>query len=215
MIMKTFIAFCVGVFALSSFSFADETSSEYDTSLLLNTQERIPVDGGSSGWYFTPHFGYNLISNTATEGFNIKFDDGISFGVGFGVEVKTDIAFEIDLSYIRNDVDTITDGSGAGSEPDIEYTQIPLMFNLIWSPSHQPDVQPFFGVGLGVTRGEYESNAFISSDARWAVAGQIRAGVKIDLSTTSSFSVGYQFMLAQYSDNIDNHTIGIGLQFSF
>ena len=203
--------FCAFVIVCTGFSFADDTSLSFDA------EERVSVsDGGSSGWYVAPYFGYNLISNTATEGFNIKFDDGVSFGLGFGIEIKKDIAFQIDVGYIRNDVDTMTNaGTGASSEPDIEYTQIPLLFNWIWSPSNQPDVRPYLGVGIGITRGEYESNAFVSSDAKWAVAAQIRAGFKVEFSTTSSFSFGYQFMLAQYSDNIDNHTIGIGLQFSF
>ena len=214
--MKYIVKFCAYILVCTGLSFADEVGSSYNTSLSFNTEERISLGGvESSGWYVAPHFGYNLISNTATEGFNIKFDDGISFGLGFGVEIKKDIAFQIDIGYIRNDVDTITNGGGISSEPDIEYTQVPLLFNWIWSPSGQPDIRPYVGVGLGVIRGEYESNEFISSDARWAVAGQIRAGFKVDLSTTSCFSFGYQFMLAQYSDNIDNHTFGIGLSFNF
>jgi opacity protein-like surface antigen len=214
--MNTTALFCTFVIVCTGFSFADESDSGFDTSLSFNTAERISVGGGGSGgWYVAPYFGYNLISNTATAGFNIKFGEGVSFGLGFGVEIKKDIAFQIDIGYIRNDVDTITGGGGSGSEPDIEYTQVPLLFNWIWSPTNQPDVRPYLGAGIGVIRGEYDSNAFLRSDAKWAVAGQIRAGFKVDLSTTSSFSFGYQFTLAQYSDNIDNHTIGIGIQFRF
>ena len=168
--MKIFIATWLGIFACSSIAFADEQN----TSLSFLNKERIPLGGGgSSGWYFAPHVGMNIISNTATEGFTIKFDTGISFGGGFGVEIQQDLAFQFDFGYIRNDVDEIVnDSTNTASDPDIEYTQMPFLFNLIWSPAKQPDLQPYFGLGLGVMRGKYESNAFISSDEEWALCWQ-------------------------------------------
>lgn len=212
--MKTLVAMCIGIFACSSSAFADEI----DSSLSFLHEERFALGSGnsSSGWYFTPYVGVNMISNTATEGFTIKFDNGISFGGGFGVEIQQDLAFQFDFGYIRNDVDEIiNDTTNVTTAPDIEYTQMPFVFNLIWSPANQPDLQPYFGLGIGAIRGKYESNAFISSDAEWALAGRVQLGVKIDLSTTSNLSIGYQFTLAQYDDNIDNHTVGLGFQFRF
>ena len=212
--MKALIAMSIGIFACSNTAFTDGINS----SLSFLNEERIALGSSNSGsgWYFTPHVGVNMISNTATEGFTIKFDNGISFGGGFGVEIQQDLAFQFDFGYIRNDVDElINDSTNVTSAPDIEYTQVPLVFNLIWSPSNQPDLQPYFGLGIGAIRGKYESNAFISSDGEWALAGRIQLGVQIDLSTTSNLSIGYQFTLAQYDDNIDNHTIGLGFQFRF
>ena len=89
------------------------------------------------------------------------------------------------------------------------------MLNLIWSPSNQPDLQPYFGLGIGAIRGGYESNAFIRSDDEWAYAGQVRLGLQVDLSTTSNLTFGYQFTLAQSDDDIDNHTLVLGLHFQF
>jgi opacity protein-like surface antigen len=217
--MKTIIAMCLGVFAWSSTGLAEGIDSkEYNSSLSFLNEERTALvgGGGNSDWYFTPHVGVNLISRTATEGFTIKFGTGISFGGGFGVEIQPDLAFQFDFGYIRNDVDEIVNEStNVTSAPNIEFTQIPLLFNLIWSPTNQPDLQPYFGMGLGAIRGKYDSNAFISSEEGWALALRVRAGVQIDLSTTSNLSIGYQFTLAQYDDNIDNHTIGLGFQFNF
>jgi len=215
--MKTHSVICFCLLVTSTYSSADEfDSADYNTTISFNEENRIALDGGSSGWYFAPHIGYNMISNSSTEGVTIKYANGISFGGGFGVEVKQDLAFQFDFGYIRNDVDRMTnDGTGNGSEPDIEFTQIPLMFNLIWSPSNQPDIKPYFGLGIGAIRGKYESNAFVSSDAEWALAGEFRIGLKIDLSTTSNLTLGYQFTLAQYDDNIDNHTLGLGFEFRF
>lgn len=215
--MKYFIALFGGLFGCASVVLA-EGSTSYDTSLSFLKKERIAMSSGasSSGWYFAPHVGMNLISNTATEGFTIKFDHGISFGGGFGVEIQQDLAFQFDFGYIRNDVDEIiNDSTNTTSAPDIEYTQMPFIFNLIWTPANQPDLQPYFGLGIGAIRGKYESNAFISSDEEWALAGRIQLGLQIDLSTTSNLSVGYKFTLANYDDSIDNHTVGIGFQFRF
>jgi len=215
--MKYFVALIVGLFGCASVVLADRSAS-YDTSLSFLKKERIAMSSGanSSVWYFAPHVGMNLISNTATEGFTIKFDHGISFGGGFGVEIQQDLAFQFDFGYIRNDVDEIVnDSTNTTTAPDIEYTQMPFIFNLIWTPANQPDLQPYFGLGVGAIRGKYESNAFISSDEEWALAGRIQLGLQIDLSTTSNLSMGYKFTLANYDDTIDNHTVGIGFQFRF
>ena len=191
--------------------------SEKNTALSFLNEERIAFDAqGGGGWYFAPHVGMNIISDTGTQGFTVNFSNGISFGGGFGIELEQDLAFQFDFGYIRNDVDRMTnDGTGIASAPDIEFTQIPLIANLIWSPANQPDMKPYFGLGLGAIRGKYESNAFISSDAEWALAIRVQVGAQIDLSTTSNLSIGYQFTFAQYDDNIDNHTVGLGFQFRF
>ncbi|MDP7004904.1 MAG: outer membrane beta-barrel protein [Phycisphaerales bacterium] len=209
--MKIILALSVGLLAPTCFS------STEDNSLSFSTENRISLDSsGSSGWYFVPEIGFNIISNTATEGHTIEFSDGLSIGGGFGVELDTDLAFQFDFAYIKNDVDLITnDSTDVASNPNIEFTQTPIMFNLIWTPTNQPDLRPYFGLGAGASRGKFDSNTFISSDAEWAFAGQVRVGMEIDLSPQSSVSIGYKFTLAQYDDNIDNHTIGLGLQFRF
>jgi len=216
--MNPLVVICAGLIVCSSSLCAGEfASTDYSTLLSFNKNERISLGGvGNGGWYFSPYVGYNLISNTATQGLTINFAEGIAFGGGFGVEIKPDLVFQFDFGYMRNKIDRITnDGTGVISMPDIEYTQIPLMLNLIWSPSNQPDLQPYFGLGIGAVRGEYESNAFIRSDAEWAYAGQVRLGLQVDLSTTSNLTFGYQFTLAQYDDDIDNHTLVLGLHFQF
>jgi len=211
--------FCIALFvccASFSESYAND-ASVHNTSLSFMGEERIALDeSAGNGWYFTPHVGLNLITNTATEGFTIKFDKGLSFGGGFGIELEQGMAFQFDFGYIRNDVDElVNDSTNVTSAPDIEFTQIPLICNLIWTPDNQPDIKPYAGLGLGIIRGKYESNAFISSDDEWSLAGRVQLGVQIDLSTTSNVSIGYQFTLAQYDDNIDNHTVGLGFQFRY
>lgn len=212
-----FIYTCLAVLVFLCTSISANTNEvDFDSSLNFDRNNRIEMGGGSTGWYFSPHVGMNMISNTSREGFTISFDSGISFGGGFGVEIRQNLAFQFDFGYIRNDIDLITnETTNATSAPDVEYTQIPLMFNLIWSPSNQPDLKPYVGLGIGAIRGKYESNAFVSSEEEWALAGRVQIGGKIDLSSTSRLSFGYQFTLANYDDRIDNHTVGIGLQFNF
>lgn len=216
--MKCIVALSIALLTTVSVSLAGEfESAEINTSLSFNQNDRISLgDAGNGGWYFTPHIGFNSISNTATQGFTIEFEEGITFGGGFGVELKPGLSFQFDFGYIENDVKHISnDGTGASASPDMEFTQIPLMFSLIWTPSNQPDVKPYFGLGAGAIRGKYETNIFINSDAEWALAAQARIGLILELSSKSNLSIGYKFTYARYDDNIDNHTIGIGLQFRF
>ena len=211
--MKLFVAICSFIITVSSTSFAGEFNDGFNTSLSFNQNTKMSTGGG---WYIEPRVGVNYVTNTSTEGYTVEYDAGISFGLGFGTQIQNGLEFRFDLGYIRNDIDTITnEGSGISAAPDVEFTQIPFMFNLIWSPSNQPDLKPYLGLGLGAVRGEYESNAFISSDTEWALAGKIMAGARIDFSSSSTFSVGYTFTLANYDDTIDNHTVGIGFQFKF
>lgn len=212
--MQPTFLLCSGILALSCLAHGEETS--FDASLDFDTNNRISIGDSSSGWYFAPHIGLNLISDTSRQGVTIKFSNGLALGGGVGFELQSDIAFQFDFGYIKNDVDNVTnDGSGASSAPDIEYTQIPLIASFIWSASNQPDIKPYLMLGAGGIRGKYDSNAFVDSGADWALAVKFGVGAKIDLSTTSSLSIGYQFTYANYDDAIDNHTLRLGLAFAF
>ena len=155
--MKTFLFLCSSILLCSGYVHANE--SDFNSSLLFENENRIALSdgsvgsggsGGSGGWYLAPHVGYNIISNTSTQGMNIKFENGLSLGLGLGFEMQTDLAFQFDFGYIRNDVDTITnETTSVGSAPNIEFTQIPLIANFIWSPSRQPDLKPYFLLGAG------------------------------------------------------------------
>jgi opacity protein-like surface antigen len=212
--MKHGLLLCVGFSLVAAFSNAE--GSTFDSSLDFDATSRIAVMDGSSGWYFAPHVGLNLISNTATDGVTIEFSNGLALGGGVGFELQGDLAFQFDFGYIRNDIEGfINDGTGASTSPDVEYTQIPLIASFIWSASSQPDLKPYFVFGAGAIRGKYDSNAFVDSSAEWALAVKFGVGAKFDLSTTSSVSIGYQFMYANYDDAIDNHTLRLGLAFEF
>ncbi len=210
------ISIAFGAFLLCSNGlFANELElNNFTTDLSFNMNESASSGGG--GWYITPQVGVNYITNTSTEGYTVEYDAGVSFGIGFGTQLQSDLDFRFDIGYVRNDIDTITNEStNLSAAPDVEFTQIPFMFNLIWSPANQPDLQPYFGLGLGLVRGEYEANQFISSDTEWAFAGQLMAGVKVEFSSSSALWIGYNFRLAKYDDTIDNHTVGVGFQFKF
>ena len=216
--MKSFIVVCGCIVACISQTNADEAEfSSYNTSISFNESGRVYLEAGrSDGWYVSPHIGYNIIVNTATEGVLINFSEGLAFGCGFGVELQSGLAFQFDFGYIKNDIDRLTvEATDVTTQPDIEYTQTPFMFNLIWTPSNQPDISPYFGIGIGAIRGKYEANAFVSSDAQWAVAGQLRLGFTMEFYSLSTISFGYQFTLAKYNDDIDNHTLVLGLQFKY
>ncbi len=120
--MKTIIAVGLGLLGFSGTLLAEEHEgfSEYNTALSFLNEERIALDSGGSGWYFTPHVGMNIISDTSTQGFTVNFSNGISFGGGFGIELGQDLAFQFVFGYIRNCVDRMTnDGHGNASGQDI------------------------------------------------------------------------------------------------
>ena len=185
-----------------------------------------------NGWYITPNVGLNTISGiTSTitlsglgtlEGVKVDFEDGTSFGASIGHRISDNVKVQFDFSHYKNDIDD-TSGNSGGVDWAIdggEIEQFSIMTTVIWL-ADSGNVQPYFGVGAGAIREDHDADftvlgaAFTDSDVEWALALQVLAGASVELSPTSELLLNYRFLHADYDDDIDNHTFGIGVQISF
>ena len=161
-------------------------------------------------------------------GLKADFDSGLAIGLAIGVEMSDSFSLQFDIGYMKNDVDTLK-LDGIGIDPalfggSLELEQMPIMFSAIWNGSGS-NIQPYAGFGLGTTHGELTldldatllGTAVSTSEDEWAFTYQALAGIKFELSPSADMSIDYRFLHADYGDgsDLDNHTIGMGVQFRF
>ena len=209
--MRLPLIFSIILASLNTAAFASSIKKTMDFNA-----ERVTIGSIGDGWYFVPHIGFNFISNTSTSGYTVDFSNGISLGGGIGLNLGNDLAIQFDAGHIKNDIDHFeNETTGESTEPDVQFTQVPLLLNAIWTPSAHVDVRPYFGLGAGAVWGKYSSNDEVGSKADWGLGLRAQLGATIELTTSTAFSFGYQFTLVQYDDDVDNHNIQLGLRIRF
>jgi opacity protein-like surface antigen len=241
------VKICIAVVAASFFSgtvFADTLDFDRATTFTLTsdgpvlhdttttpnspptTEDRITLsDTGKNGWYIAPNFAINMLSDFNNNRVAITYDDGYAFGISIGKEINPGFRLQLDVAQIENDLESLFINVVGGISVDVadaKITQTPVILNAIWEPRGHNRFSPFIGIGAGVIKGDYsvaQLPGTLSStlDIDWAFAFQAKAGFKYELSHTSSLSVGYNFLHAHYSDDLDlnNNLVTIGLEFRF
>jgi opacity protein-like surface antigen len=189
-------------------------------------QNRITLDDtGKSGWYIAPNFGINLLGDFNNDNLAITYDTGYSLGLSIGKEINPGFRMQLDIAQIKNDLKSVfVQLAGGVVVPvvDAKITQTPIILNAIWEPRGHDRLFPYIGLGVGAIKGDYSveslSGAFESLlDIGWAFAIQVKAGIKIELSHSSDFNIGYQFLHAHYSADLDlnNNLVTMGFEFRF
>jgi len=216
----------VSVFCATGHSYCSEVVSPELTPFVLSLAPTGAETTGEvttrNGWYITPNVGLNIISGITVDGVKVDFDDGLSFGVSVGNRISDSVKLQFDFSHYKNDIE---DGTGTVSGVDYilnggEIEQFSIMTTAIWQ-ADSGNVQPYFGVGAGAITEEddYTITALGVTTERnnneWALALQLLAGASVKLSPTSELLLNYRFLHADYDNDIDNHTFGIGVQISF
>ncbi len=256
--MKLFLVLGTGLCLATGFANADTTevnsdnASEFSSTISFAHEDRVMLDeAGSSGWYISPNAGINFVPEVDIDngsyseiingslwqldytGASLEFDTGYSCGLGLGKQISNTLAFQVDFSYMENDLDKIGgtvdleidgvwQGSAWGDIPitGVELKQMPIMASLIWSS--ESDLKPYFGAGIGTSRYKWDAGD-LGSDSGWAFTFQFLAGFKIEMSPSSDMSIGYRFLRADYdidslgvgTDPVVNHSIQLGLNFRF
>jgi len=189
-------------------------------------QNRITLDGtGNSGWYIAPNFGINLLGDFNNDNLAITYDTGYSLGLSIGKEINPGFRMQLDIAQIKNDLKSVFVQLGGGVAvpvADAKITQTPIILNVIWEPRGHDRLFPYIGLGVGAIKGDYSvaslTGAFESLlDIGWAFAIQVKAGIKIELSHSSDFNIGYRFLHAHYSADLDlnNNLVTMGFEFRF
>jgi opacity protein-like surface antigen len=233
--MRTKLFFLTIVSIFNSNLIADEQG--LGTELSFEAGSSYAVEQGSS-WYIVPKFGINSIDDwslviNGTE-VTVGFDDGTNYGIGIGKKISNNFRLQLDWSHAENDINLLmVDGVGGtpqglvdsfgGGTASATFEQSGLVVSGIWEFGQTERYQPYFGLGLGAINVELDVNATVDGTSingdfsAWSVTYNIFAGMNIDLSPSVDISFDYRFMRIEAGDisDLDNHTIGLGLEFRF
>jgi len=223
---KMFSVVVASVFCVTGYSYCSEVVSPELTPFVLSLAptgaETTKEVTTRNGWYITPNVGLNIISGITVEGVKVDFDDGTSFGASVGNRISEDVKVQFDFSHYKNDIE-----DGTGTVNGVDYIldggtveQFSVMTTAIWQDD-SGNVKPYFGIGAGAIRSEHDYtitaldvDTYVSEN-EWAFAFQVLAGASVKLSPTSELLLNYRFLHADYDEDIDNHTFGIGIQIAF
>jgi opacity protein-like surface antigen len=146
-------------------------------------------------------------------------DIDVSFDAGYGIGVAAGYDFgparlEIEAGYGESDIDKVTvNGSKIDSDGTLKVQT--FMVNGFADFRTGGNLTPYLGAGIGC------ANIDLDDDDDTVLAGQLAAGVLIDVNPAVAVDLGYRFMITD-DPEIDNseyevrqHTAMLGLQFRF
>lgn len=205
---------------------ANSTASAGIATAYAPEQQRITLDNtGKNGWYISPNFGINLLGDFNNDNLEITYDTGYSIGVSIGKEINPGFRMQLDIAQIKNDLNSVFIQLAGGVPVAVDgakITQTPIILNAIWEPKGHGRLFPYLGFGVGAIKGKYSVSDLPSRfetilDVGWAFAVQVKAGFKMQLSHSSDFTIGYQFLHAHYDRDLDlnNNLITLGVEFRF
>jgi opacity protein-like surface antigen len=141
------------------------------------------------------------------------------------------LSFEFEYSYFNPDIDrTVLHGHGTdytAVEGDVEFHN--FMFNLIVKYP-EGRIHPYIGGGIGFSYADTSADTTASSggvaykrtisDDATSFAGQVLAGVDIDLTSDFSIDVGYRYFYTEHdmSDTkleFNTSMVTLGLKYKF
>jgi opacity protein-like surface antigen len=129
---------------------------------------------------------------------------GRLIGVAVGADVYENVRAELEVSYLRSDLDSVFVSGVGTSAIDLKVTSTYVLGNA-WMdlPMHDSFV-PYVGLGLGLSRQKIES---LGKD--FGLAAQVGAGLNMALTEAVSIDAGYRF---KTSTDIDlDATAGLDL----
>ncbi|MCD6075779.1 MAG: outer rane beta-barrel protein, partial [Rhodospirillales bacterium] len=168
------------------------------------------------------------IGGAGTTRSDVEFDNGYGGALTLGYGYSNNLRSEIELSYGKNDVDTV---SGATS-PSGDVSKTSGMLNLLYDFPGLGRWTPYVGGGFGATNAAVESGATYSGtrvtidDDDWTWAAQGIAGVGYQLTSNLGMFADYRYFLtgdAEYrtSQNLNTesdfteHRVMVGLRWFF
>ncbi|MDP7004913.1 MAG: outer membrane beta-barrel protein [Phycisphaerales bacterium] len=189
-------------------------------------EDRITLgDSGDNSWYIMPNAGINLLGDFNDNDLEITYATGYTVGLSIGKEINPGFRMQLDIAYMKNDLDSIFINRAGGVSVDTdgaEITQTSFVLNAIWEPRGHDRLFPHFGLGVGAIKGDYSVAqlpiAFSDIlDVSWAFALQVKAGFTFEISHSSELTVGYQFLHAHYDSDLDlnNNLVTLGMEFRF
>ncbi len=189
-------------------------------------EDRITLrDSGESDWYIIPNAGINLLGDFNDNNLEITYATGYNYGISIGKKINPGFRMQLDIAHMKNELDSVYINLAGGvsvATDGADINQTSFVFNTIWEPRGHDRLFPFFGLGVGAIKGDYSVDQLPMAfsdilDISWAVAIQVKAGFKFEMTHSSDVTIGYQFLHAHYDNDLDlnNNIITIGLEFRF
>jgi len=183
------------------------------------------------GFYVGGNLGLNILGDTSLSGavsLPISYDPGPMFGGVFGYDFGM-IRFDAEITYRDNDIDVI--GVNAeGSTSALSY-MVNGYFDI---PTHLA-LRPYVGAGIGfatvsvndaIIPGIPPFPAPVADDSDTVFAYQLSTGVGLEISRTTTLTLGYRYFATGDPDMIDasgapfsteyqSHEFSVGVRFLF
>lgn len=164
-----------------------------------------------SGSHYIGIWAGGIATEDADPGSNVEisFDNGFGGGLAVGYDFGP-ARLELEGSYRKSDVDKVRTGAGSVKvNADLEVFTV--LVNGYVDFATNSIATPYLGVGAGYARAEVDD---IEDEF---VAGQLAAGVLLEISPAVSVDLGYRYLLPIDKDDLDirQHTASVGLQFRF
>ncbi|MGH8539331.1 MAG: OmpA family protein [Stenotrophobium sp.] len=155
---------------------------------------------------------------------SVSFKGGEGGGVNVGYAFENGLRPEINLTYAKNDIKTITLGSvSSSSSASLDAARI--MGNLWYDLGAGNRVVPYLGGGVGEQHSRYSNSGFDASDNTFT--WQVGAGINFWLTNSAALSLDYRYVDAKppkFGPDANNTTlktryhadqIGLGLKYFF
>ena len=171
------------------------------------TNKYVSVFGGLAKTVDT-HFIYNSSNYIA------DFKTGFTVGAAVGGSINEKLRGEIELSYVKGDVKQFADNGNtveAGSGGDVNGY---FLLTNLWRDVDLGGFKPYFGGGLGLALMDVDVNILgvdPNQDTTVALAAQVGAGLRFDLTDQLTLDAGYRMKgaLAAFTNgtNGSDHTL--------
>jgi len=176
-------------------------------------------------WYVSGAVG---ITNTSDADFtdgtgDVSFDNDINFSGAVGMRVNDNIRTELELSYRKADMDSVTiNGVGAASlGGDLKTTS--LLANAYYDFTLENKFSPYVSAGIGMAHHNASLNSIAGigfqeiNDSDNVFAYQLGAGVSYDIADKTALFAGYRYFAS--SDAFDAEyaaqEVRVGVRYSF
>jgi opacity protein-like surface antigen len=184
---------------------------------------RVPVDnccGDKTHFYAKIWGGANILQDTLIDGNRVSYQTGYIVAGALGYAWHYGLCIEGEYAYRRNAISEIDFFIEGSSDHGHLYTSS-YMANLLWEVPLSSwgcgfyGIQPFVGAGIGYDcQRMHSSNSRIIFNQEWNhFSWQLMAGLAYPIFCNTEITLEYQFH--QGNNHFYNHSIGLGLVYSF
>ena len=132
---------------------------------------------------------YN-VSDSLTDD-KVSFDTGFRIDLGYQLGLTENWALQFEVGYIYNGLDKFEDNSGS-SPAHGELWQLPVLANVIYNIPLQPNLNLYFGAGLGADFSFIHAEGDNADAVSFAYQGTV--GLNYAVASNIDLGIAYKFL---------------------